>query len=104
MSEKWDSLANLVTNRTSVMTPLLIFDALLLILGTSVYLSKGSFVLLIISLPALAYTLYRYEKFAQKTPWLLSSQKVAIHGMDLYGDNNRTLSPQEVIDIKPVAN
>jgi len=96
--------SNLVTRRASVMTPLLILNGLLLFFGTVDFLHSGSIWLYVFWILIAAFTLYKYERFSKKSPWLLSSQKVALKGMELFGDKERTFTPSEVVELNPVQN
>jgi hypothetical protein len=84
------------------MTPLLIFNAVVLILATLLIIAKDNYILIIFWVPLAIFTIYWYHRFANRQPWLLSSQKVAMHGMDLYGDDDNRLTAQEIIDVEPI--
>lgn len=97
-------LTGLITTRATVMTPLLIINAVVLSFGVTVFLVKDSLVLIIVWVVLLIYTLYRHEKWAVAAPYLLAPQKIALKGLEMYGTNTKTIDPTDVIDLTPINN
>ena len=104
MDNKPGWISNLVTKRATVMTPILILNALLLFFGTLVYYRSGNFILFGVWFIVLVYTLYRHEKWSRKSPWLLAPQQVAVHGMDLFGTSEKPMTTTEVMSNESITN
>lgn len=105
MEEKKQSwLANLVTKRATVMTPILILHVIVLTFSTIIFFKKGDYFVFIPWLLILLYTIPRHEDWARKAPWLLAPQQIALRGLELFGTNKERLKVENVADLEPVNN
>jgi hypothetical protein len=97
-----NSLAQMVTRRTSVFTPLLALNLIVLVFSVLVYWKADNLWVFVPWLALLVYSIYRHEVFAQKMPHMLSTESVQKFGMQLgaTGDKNNIQS-EEIIDISP---
>lgn len=107
MQNKPDWLTGLVTSRAPVMVPLLMLHVILLLFGVLlIYRSIiiGAIYIFVIWAPVLAYTLWRHERWAEKAPWLLASEKVSLHNTDLYGTSEKLLAEQDAFNRESIPN
>lgn len=97
-------LTNLVTRRTTVMTPLLILNVVVLFFTALVYWNSNKFFVFIPYIVLLVYTVIRHELWAQKTPHLLAPEQIALRGLELYGTNDKGISARNVIKMETIEN
>lgn len=107
MEKKPEWLSGLVTARATVMAPLLILHIIVLLFGILIFYRSiviGTAYIFLLWMPVLIYTLWRYEQWAEKAPWLLASEKVALHHTDLYGTNDKLFAEQNSIAREVIGN
>ena len=98
-------MGKMVTRKASVMTPLLILNAVILVFAVTVYWRSENLILIYVWIPVLVFTLVYYARFAEKMPWMLSGEEVQTHGMNLtMGDSKKQISDFTLDTLRPTAN
>jgi hypothetical protein len=100
-----NALGGIVTKRTSIFTPLLTLNTIVISFSCIIYWKSNTLWIFIPALILLAYSIYRHERYAKEMPHMLSTETIQRLGMNLRMGNNRTQRTEESIDaMQPVTN
>ena len=99
------SIGQVVTKRASVFTPLLTLNFVVTAFSVVAYFKADTLFVFIPEVLILLYTVWRHEQFAQKMPWMLSSEYIQKYGMSLsMGDNTNEMDEKRIEALKPETN
>lgn len=100
------AVGGIVTTRTSIFTPLLTLNTIVIGFSGLVYWKSNNLWVFTPAMILLTYSIYRHECYARQMPHMLSTEKIQRYGMDLHNmGNSRSIQTETTIDaMQPVKN
>jgi hypothetical protein len=99
------ALGGIITTRTSIFTPLITFNTIIIGFSVLIYYKNSNLWVFAPSVLLLLYSIYRHERFAQEMPHMLSTETIQKIGMNLKMGNNKAVKSEASIDaMQPIKN